>query len=107
MQRRKLRTKSPPHHHHPSRHRELPQHRYRLVYTNHQIIDTQGNSQGCGHRCQIPYPKDRLLVDFMTFHFRLMRRESFEQAGGINPCFEEAVDYDLCLRLSEITTIKH
>jgi glycosyltransferase involved in cell wall biosynthesis len=78
-----------------------------MVYTDHHIIDAQGNSQGYGHRCQIPYSKDRLLVDFMTFHFRLIRRESFEKAGGIDPYFEAAIDYDLCLRLSEITQIKH
>jgi glycosyltransferase involved in cell wall biosynthesis len=78
-----------------------------MVYTDHHIIDTQGNSQGYGHRCKIPYSKDRLLVDFMTFHFRLIRRESFERAGGIDPNFEAAIDYDLCLRLSEITQIKH
>jgi glycosyltransferase involved in cell wall biosynthesis len=78
-----------------------------MVYTDHHIIDAQGNSQGYGHRCGIPYSKDRLLVDFMTFHFRLIRRESFEQAGGIDPYFEAAIDYDLCLRLSEITQIKH
>jgi glycosyltransferase involved in cell wall biosynthesis len=29
-----------------------------MVYTDHHIIDTQGNSQGYGHRCQIPYSKD-------------------------------------------------
>jgi glycosyltransferase involved in cell wall biosynthesis len=78
-----------------------------MVYTNHQIIDKQGNLKGYGHRCQIPYSKERLLVDFMTFHFRLMRRESFEQAGGINPYFESAIDYDLCLRLSEVRQIRH
>jgi glycosyltransferase involved in cell wall biosynthesis len=78
-----------------------------MVYTDHQIIDAQGKSQGYGHRCKILYSKDRLLVDFMTFHFRLIRRESFEQAGGIDPYFEAAIDYDLCLRLSEITQIKH
>jgi glycosyltransferase involved in cell wall biosynthesis len=78
-----------------------------MVYTDHHIIDAQGNLQGYGHRCQIPYSKDRLLIDFMTFHFRLIRRESFEQAGGINPYFEAAIDYDLCLRLSEVTQIKH
>jgi glycosyltransferase involved in cell wall biosynthesis len=78
-----------------------------MVYTDHQTIDAQGNLQGYGHRCRIPYSKDRLLVDFMTFHFRLMRREWFEQAGGINPSFEAAIDFDLCLRLAEITAIKH
>jgi glycosyltransferase involved in cell wall biosynthesis len=78
-----------------------------MVYTDHQIIDAQGTLKGYGHRCQIPYSKNRLLVDFMAFHFRLFQRESFEQAGGIDPYFESAIDYDLCLRLSEITQIKH
>jgi glycosyltransferase involved in cell wall biosynthesis len=78
-----------------------------MVYTDHQIIDSQGKLQGYGHRCEIPYSKDRLLVDFMTFHFRLIRRESFEACGGIDPYFESAIDYDLCLRLSEVTHIKH
>jgi glycosyltransferase involved in cell wall biosynthesis len=74
-----------------------------MVYTDHQIIDPQGKLQGYGHRCQIPYSKDRLLIDFMNFHFRLIRRESFEACGGIDPYFESAIDYDLCLRLSEVT----
>jgi glycosyltransferase involved in cell wall biosynthesis len=78
-----------------------------MVYTDHQILDSQGNAQGYGHRCQIPYTKERLLVDFMTFHFRLMRRDCFELAGSIDPYFESAIDYDLCLRLSETTLIKH
>jgi glycosyltransferase involved in cell wall biosynthesis len=78
-----------------------------MVYTDHQIVDPQGTLKGYGHRCLIPYSKDRLLVDFMTFHFRLIRREIFEACGGIDPYFEAAIDYDLCLRLSEITQIKH
>jgi glycosyltransferase involved in cell wall biosynthesis len=78
-----------------------------MVYTDHQTIDAQGSLQGYDHRCKIPYSKDRLLVDFMTFHFRLIRRECFELAGGINPEFKAAIDYDFCLRLSEVTQIKH
>jgi glycosyltransferase involved in cell wall biosynthesis len=78
-----------------------------MVYTDHQIIDAQGNLQGYGHRCRIPYSKDRMLVDFMTFHFRLIRRDCFKQAVGINPSFEAAIDFDLCLRLAEVTTITH
>jgi Helix-turn-helix domain len=77
------------------------------VYTDHQIIDAQGNLQGYDYRCKIPYSKDRMLVEFMTFHFRLIRRDCFEQAGGINPEFKAAIDYDFCLRLSEVTQIKH
>ncbi|HEY9907255.1 MAG TPA: hypothetical protein V6D18_06560, partial [Thermosynechococcaceae cyanobacterium] len=51
----------------------------------YEVIDAQGNSHGIGQRCHIPYSKERLLSDFMTFHFRLMRRSVYEQVGGIDP----------------------
>ena len=78
-----------------------------LVYTNYQVIDEVGQVQGLGKRCQIPYSRDRLLIDFMTFHLRLIRHTTFIKAGGIDPSFAAAVDYDLCLRLSEVTQVYH
>jgi GT2 family glycosyltransferase len=66
-----------------------------------------GNIKGIGTRCQTPYSKDRLLVDFMTFHFRLIRRSVYDQVGGINENFKRAEDYDLCLRISEVTEVQH
>jgi glycosyltransferase involved in cell wall biosynthesis len=78
-----------------------------MVYTDHQVINEQGQLLGYGKRCQIPYSPDRLLIDFMTFHFRLFRRSVFQQAGGIASEVAIAIDYDLCLRLSEITQVHH
>jgi len=78
-----------------------------LVYTDYQVIDEMGNIKGIGTRCQTPYSKDRLLVDFMTFHFRLIRRSVYDQVGGINENFKRAEDYDLCLRISEVTEVQH
>ncbi|MDM9385691.1 glycosyltransferase [Chlorogloeopsis sp. ULAP01] len=79
-----------------------------LVYTDYQVIDENHNLIGYGQRCRIPYSKERLLVDFMIFHFRrLLRRDVYEQVGGINEEFELAQDYELCLRLSEVTQIEH
>lgn len=78
-----------------------------LVYTDYEVIDEQGTSRGKGSRCQIPYSKERLLVDFMLFHFRLMRRSVYDQVGGIDPTFDRAQDYDLCLKFSEVTDIYH
>ena len=49
-----------------------------MVYTSFQVIDELGQVRGQGTRCQIPYSKDQLLVDFITFHFRLMRRSVYE-----------------------------
>jgi glycosyltransferase involved in cell wall biosynthesis len=78
-----------------------------MVYTNHLIIDEQGNDKGLGRLCRIPYSPDRLLVEFMTFHFRLIRRRVYDQVGGIDPSFSTSEDYDLCLKLSEVTDIYH
>lgn len=77
-----------------------------LVYTDYMVIDEVGRIKGQGRRCQIPYSQQRLLVDFMIFHFRLIRRSVYDQVGGINEAFESVEDYDLCLRLSEITEVQ-
>jgi glycosyltransferase involved in cell wall biosynthesis len=76
-----------------------------LVYTDYLVIDHKGVVKGEGNRCQTPYSKERLLVEFMIFHFRLMRRSVYEQIGGIDEAFEAIEDYELCLRLSEVSEI--
>ncbi|GAB4535656.1 MAG: hypothetical protein Tsb0014_22830 [Pleurocapsa sp.] len=77
-----------------------------MVYTDYYDVNGGGKVLGIGKRCQIPYSPQRLLVDFMTFHFRLMRREVYQQVGGIDTDFDYAQDYDLCLRFSEVTQIE-
>lgn len=78
-----------------------------MVYTDYREIDENGHDRGLGHRCNIPYSKEHLLIEFITFHFRLIRRCVYEQIGGIDETFRAIVDYDLCLRLSEVTTVQH
>ena len=78
-----------------------------IVYTDYAEIDKDGKFLAIGKRCQIPYSPLRLLTDFMMFHFRLMRRSVYDRVGGINPKFEYIEDYDLCLRLSEVTQVHH
>jgi glycosyltransferase involved in cell wall biosynthesis len=76
-----------------------------MVYTHHDIMDADGRLLGLGKRCKIPYSPQRLLVDFMVFHFRLFRRSLHEQVGSIDVSIPYAVDYDLCLKLSEVGEI--
>lgn len=78
-----------------------------MVYTGFVVIDERSRVKGAGTQCRIPYSPMRLLTDFMTFHFRLMRRAAFEAAGGIDETYATSPDYDLCLRLSEVTEIAH
>ncbi len=78
-----------------------------FVYTDYLNIDQNGKVIGYGHRCDIPYSQEGLLVNFMTFHFRLMRRSVYDQVGGVNTSFaSSAYDYDLCLRLSEVAQVR-
>ncbi len=78
-----------------------------LVYTSYVTIDEAGRVTGHGLRCQIPYSPERLLLDFMIFHFRLIRRRVYEQVGGLDETFPRAQDYDLCLRLTEVAQVRH
>lgn len=78
-----------------------------MVYTDQVIIDDANRPLGVGGRARIPYSPDRMLRDFMTFHFRLFRRELLEKVGGIDERFEAAQDYDFCLKVSEVATIEN
>jgi glycosyltransferase involved in cell wall biosynthesis len=47
-------------------------------------------------------PRTDLLVDFITYHFRLIRAEAYRTVGGVRRQHRRVgYDYDLCLRLSE------
>jgi glycosyltransferase involved in cell wall biosynthesis len=78
-----------------------------MVYTSYVVIDEAGKMVGAGKRCKIPYTPQRLLVEFMTFHFRLMRKDFFDRVGRLDPTMIHAEDYDLCLKLSEVTEFRH
>jgi glycosyltransferase involved in cell wall biosynthesis len=78
-----------------------------MVYTNYWIIDGANRVQGLGRRCQTPYSQEQLLVEFMTFHFRLIRQSVYRQVGGVDGAFPCAMDYDLCLKLSEVAGVRH
>lgn len=77
-----------------------------MAYSQYSTMDSEGRDTGLGHRCKIPYSPDRLLVDFMTFHLRVVRSEAYHSVGGINPELRAAVDYDFCLRASEVMGIQ-
>ena len=46
-------------------------------------------------------------MDFMTGPLRMMRRSACDAAGGLASVHADAADYDLCLRLSEVTEVVH
>lgn len=78
-----------------------------MAYSRHVLIDTTDRVLGPGPLCELPYSADALLLDFMTGPLRIMRRQAYRDAGGFASAHADASDYDLCLRLSEITGIVH
>lgn len=77
-----------------------------LVYTRYRVMDERGNPGLVGTRCRISYDPNRLLLDFMVYHFRLFRRRWFEHVGGFDESYRYAQDYEFCLRMSEVTPIR-
>ena len=78
-----------------------------MAYSQYLEIDETGNVLGPGRRSFTPYSPAGLLVEFMTFQFRLVRADAYRAVGGFDPAAAHAEDYDLCLRLSERCRIGH
>ena len=76
-----------------------------MAYSRHVLIDANNRVLGPGPLCELAYSADALLLDFMTGPLRIVRRQAIRDAGGFASAHADAIDYDLCLRLSEITGI--
>lgn len=70
-----------------------------VVYTDHDKIDAAGNRFEPAFK---PAWSPTLLLSHMYLgHTLSVRRELFEDVGGVRPAFDGAQDFDLALRLSE------
>lgn len=78
-----------------------------VIYSDYMAVDERGNELGISRSATIPYSKDRLLVDLMCHHFQIIRRTAYKTVGGIDTSFTYNHDYDLMLKLSEITHFSH
>lgn len=78
-----------------------------MAYSRHVLIDANGGALGPGPLCELPYSQQALLLDFMTGPLRLIRTRIYREAGGHQYMHPDAIEYDLCLRLSEAAGIVH
>ena len=78
-----------------------------MAYSRHVLVDVNNRVLGPGPLCELPYSADALLLDFMTGPLRIMRMQACRDAGGFASAHADAIDYDLCLRLSETTGSVH
>ena len=78
-----------------------------MAYSRHVLIEASGRALGAGPLCELPYSADALLLDFMTGPLRLMRTAAYRKAGGHRNTHPDAIEYDLCLRISESSGVVH
>lgn len=76
-----------------------------MVYTQQMLIDEEGRELGLSKNSLVPYHHNRLLTDFLCHHFRLIRRTVFDSVGGVDPTCFSGENYDLALKISEVTKV--
>src|SRR5262249_2944002 len=77
-----------------------------IVYSDHDIINREGLLQSPNFK---PDWSPELLLSYMYFgHLKLYRTELVKRLGGLRQGFEGSADYDLALRLVELTnSVRH
>ena len=65
-----------------------------MVYTDHVVIDEHSKVKEYGKRSLTPYSRERILTNFMTFHFRLIRRSVYDQVGGVDNSYSCNIDQE-------------
>lgn len=80
---------------------------YGVVYSDCYEVTASGDIIGLYGLSKIPYSKERLLATMIPFNFRLHRRELLDRINPLSSNVRLCFDYEMCLRLSEITQFKH
>lgn len=78
-----------------------------VIYSKYEEVDAEGKFIQHGRCADIPFDSYKFLFQFMAFHFRLFRRSLYFLVGGVDTSLKAATDYDLFLKLSEVTTFFH
>lgn len=78
-----------------------------VIYSDYMAVSENEKEIGISRSAKIPYSKERLLVDLMSHHFRIIRRSAYDEVGGIDPSFVCNYDYQICLKLSEVTNFQY
>jgi glycosyltransferase involved in cell wall biosynthesis len=79
-----------------------------MIYTDHEQINEDGSKRWPSPYVNTPHDNHDMYHSLVMFPFRFIRREAYNYVGGIDISFRYAMDYDLCLKLSECCQIiKH
>lgn len=81
-----------------------------FTYTDCYDISEKSELLSYGWRSKLELgekPYDNLLFTFCTFHFRMFTKEAYEKTAGYDVKLKMSPDYDISLKLSEVTKIVH
>lgn len=78
-----------------------------VTYSKYDEVDTEGKFIQHGRCADVPFDSYKFLFQFMAFHFRLFRRSLYFLVGGVDTNLKASIDYDLFLKLSEVTPFIH
>ncbi|WP_413314214.1 glycosyltransferase [Prochlorococcus sp. MIT 0703] len=73
-----------------------------FLYSQCQLINTDGSSIGLDKRALRPWGEHIDLVQFISFHMRVIRRSAYLKVNGYSDSFYFTGDYDLSLKLAEL-----
>jgi GT2 family glycosyltransferase len=73
-----------------------------FIYSDEDKLEIDGTRGGVYFKPD--WSHDHFLTNMYTCHLMVVRRTLIERAGGFRPGYEGAQDYDLVLRLIELTT---
>lgn len=72
-----------------------------IIYSDEDLIDAEGRRSEPWFKPDFS-PETLLASNYMS-HFLTMRKDLFDQIGGVRPGFDRSTDFDLVLRASEAT----
>jgi chondroitin synthase len=76
------------------------------VYTTYQNVHAEDGRVEPGYNWPV-YSREKLSLSMIAHHFRMFTMRAWCQTDGFNELIDNAVDYDLFLKLSEVGPFKH
>lgn len=73
-----------------------------FAYTKYRLVNEHGDIIGLGKRSREDFNNLEQMVQFNTFHLRVLKRSAYDYVGGYNPELKYSGDYDISLKLAEI-----
>ena len=78
-----------------------------VIYGSYQRMDEMGRIISDGYVWPDGFSREKLLNSMMIHHFRLFRARDWWRTSGFAEDLTNAVDYDMFLKLSEVTELEH